>query len=329
MYIAQIKNKTGITYILRESIVSGKEIRSSDIFDLGPSPGAWINYPGGNSWYFDQVMEERVSRSCENFDADEMEALFWPWVRRDIRQAVETFRNRSGSDRKTRLTPLEKQVILASTHAFDKRRAHFLKFGNMDQGHLVNMPAVLFRDLQQKSRDELEQNFMAQEERLGPQEFKSYVYTVFDLQRFFQGFMAKKMPQAMDPVQVETLFLKELCRINQELFCLAFPLHGYLVRYLILFFDHEYAGTMLLEEMERDFRFRSRFFGQAPPPPFPAGKALDLFGLTREQLKTVDKKSLTRIYRKLARKHHPDKGGSHEKFVDLNNAFQTLLDKIS
>lgn len=329
MYIARIKNKSGFTYILRESIPAGKKIISCDLFDLGPSPGAWINYPGGNGWYFDEKMEARVSRACDNFDSDEMEAIFWPWIRPDIRQAVETFQNRSGSGKKPRLTPLEKEVILSSTHAFDKRRAHFLKFGNMDQGHLENMPAVLFRDLQQKSRDELEQKFMAQERHLSPQDFKSYVYTVFDLQRFFQGFMAKKMPQAMDQKKVETFFLKELCRINQELFCLTFPLNHYLVRYLIMFFDHAYAGTLLLEEMERDFRFRSRFFGQAFPPAFPAGKALDLFGITREQLKTLDKRALTRIYRKLARKHHPDKGGSHEKFVEINNAFQALLDKIN
>jgi curved DNA-binding protein CbpA len=37
---------------------------------------------------------------------------------------------------------------------------------------------------------------------------------------------------------------------------------------------------------------------------------------------------LTRIYRKLARRVHPDSGGSDEKFVELNNAFQNLLEKI-
>lgn len=328
MYIAQIKNRTKITYILRESIPFGRKIISHDLFDLGPSPAAWINYPGGNAWYVDPDMEARVSRASNDFDSDDLEALFWPWIRPDIKQAVETFQNRSGSNSKPRLTPLEKEVILKATHAFDKRRAHFLKFGNMDQGHLANMPAVLFRNLQEKSRDEIEQRFMAQERKLNPRDLKSYVYTIFDLQKFFEGFLAKRMPQAMDPDKVETFFLKEFCRLNQDLFNLYSHPSDYLVRYLIMFFDNEYAETLLLEDMERDFRFRSRFFGRTPPPAVSGAKAMALFGITKEEFKTLDKRALTRIYRKLARKHHPDKGGSHEQFVDLNNAFEALLEKI-
>jgi curved DNA-binding protein CbpA len=42
----------------------------------------------------------------------------------------------------------------------------------------------------------------------------------------------------------------------------------------------------------------------------------------------MDKKALTREFRRLARQHHPDRGGSHERFVELGNAYQTLLEKV-
>jgi len=43
----------------------------------------------------------------------------------------------------------------------------------------------------------------------------------------------------------------------------------------------------------------------------------------------MSKSRLTRIYRKLAREHHPDHGESHDKFVEINNAYQILLEKIN
>ncbi len=329
MYLAFIKTRNKITYTLRESVPSGKKLIHRDLFDLGPSPVTWIHYPGGNAWYVDENLEEVVSRASQNFDPDDLEEVFWPWVREDIRRAVEVFRNRGGSRGKPRLTEDQKETISRRTHAFDKRRTHFLKFENMDQGPLPNMPAVLFKDLQQKSRDEIEQGFLPQERKLAPQNLKSYVYTIFDLQSFFQGFMAKQMPQALDQTKVETYFLKEICRINKNLFGLTSHLHGYMVRYLIMFFDNDYADTILLEEMERAFRFRHRSFNQPPPKSFSARKARTLFHITKEELKKLNKRGLTKIYRKLAREHHPDRGGSHEQFVEINNAYQVLLEKIS
>jgi len=336
MYLAFIKTKDKATCFLRESVRESADESSAskaslihrDLYDLGPSPGAWINYPGGNAWYVDPNLEAAVFSSCCNFDPNRFEELFWPFVRSDIRQAVEVFRNRSDTVNKPRLTPQEKETLARSTHAFDKRRTHFLKFGNMDQGPLPNMPAILFKELREKSRDEIEQGFMAKEKTLKPNDLKSYVYTIFDLQSFFQGFMAKLMPQALDQEKVETLFLKEICRINRHLFGQAF-LSSYLVRYLIMFFDNEYADSLLLEEMENAFRSRHRTFHPPPPPNISTAKARALFNLGKEELKNLDNRKLTRLYRKLARKHHPDRGGSHDKFVEINNAYQTLLQRIT
>ena len=325
MYIARIKKQKGTNYILRESREEGKEFH--DLFDLGLSPAPWIRYPGRNAFYLDEAMVDAVMDLADSFDMDQLEDLFWPWVRPDIRQAVETFRNRSFSGQ-TRLSDQEKETLLRSTHAFDKRRAHYLKFGNMDQGPLENMPPVLFRNLIHKSRDEIEQNFMAQEARLRDREVKSYVYAIFDIQSFFSGFLAKKMPQAMDQNKVEAYFLKEICRLNRDLFGSGSDLDNYMIRYLIMFFDHEYAHTTLLEEMERNFRSRHRAFREPPKPSMQTRKACEVFGLDKTELKTLSKRDLTRRYRKLAGKAHPDRGGSNEAFIRLNTAFEALLAKI-
>jgi hypothetical protein len=335
MYLAFIKTGKKATYFLRESVRESGESSASeerlihrDLYDLGPSPGAWIDYPGGNAWHVDQDLEAAVFHNCQNFDPDLFEELFWPFVRSDIRQAVEVFRNRSDTVKSPRPTTQEEEALARNTHAFDKRRTHFLKFGNMDQGPLPNMPAILFKEIQEKSRDEIEQAFMAKEKTLKPNDLKSYVYTIFDLQSFFKGFMAKQMPQALDQEKVETLFLKEICRINQHLFGLTW-LSSYMVRYLIMFFDNEYAESLLLEEMEMAFRSRHRTFHPPPPKNISTAKARALFKLGKEDLKNLDKRKLTRLYRKLAREHHPDRGGSHDKFVEINNAYQILLQRLS
>jgi len=42
----------------------------------------------------------------------------------------------------------------------------------------------------------------------------------------------------------------------------------------------------------------------------------------------MTKENLSKLYRRLARQVHPDIGGSNEQFVELNNAYQSLLEKI-
>lgn len=329
MYIARITDRPP-HYMLRESVKTDGALESRDLFDLGSTPGQWVCYPGGNAFYLDEALVYDVMDKACDFDADALEDLFWPWVRPDIRRATAVFRDRtSNRTKRKRLTRAQKEEILKTTHPFDMRRAHFLKFGNMDQGQLCNMPAVLFKGLAGKCRDEIEQEFMAREARLKERELKSYTYTVFNLQQFFQGIMAKKMPHTLDQGKVEAFFLEELCRVNSQLFHLTSRLHEYLVRYAVMFFDNTYADTVLLDELKNDFIFRHRAFRQPPPKPAVSGKqARSVFNISRQELKTLTKKELVKRYRELARKHHPDKGGSHEAFVSLNNAFQALLEKI-
>ncbi|MDA3915893.1 MAG: DnaJ domain-containing protein [Deltaproteobacteria bacterium] len=333
MYIAFKNINKKVCYFLRESFFLNDELDFRDLFDLGSDPSDFIIYPGGNAFYIDEIVENSLEKAGASFEYDVLEDLFWPWVRPDIKRAVETFRNRSSSQTRTginlEINDKARACIKKSVNNLDKRRMHFLKFGNMDQGPVENMPEVLFKNLMGKSRDEMEQYLMAKEFVLNVQELKSYVYTIFNLQEFFQGFMAKKMPHVLDQERVDEYFIQQLCSINREVFHKDQSLHEYLQRYAYMFFDYEYAHTTLLEELYNDFRFRHRFYKSPEPKTFfHKSRALKIFNLTSQELKTMDKSSLARVYRKLAYEHHPDKGGSKEKFIEINNAYQSLLQML-
>jgi hypothetical protein len=202
---------------------------------------------------------------------------------------------------------------------------------------VVRMPPTLFRGLVGKSRDEIEQHFIQEERSLKASELKTYVFTAFNLQQFFQNFLAKKMPQALDQDRVEGCFVEEICRINTSLFQDATPtrspiLHEYLVRYLIMFYDHEYENSTLWDDFAQDFIYRHRH-GPAPgiPPsadPISLENACRLFDIKMETLSTLTTARLAQHYRRLALHHHPDKGGSNEQFVALNDAYRRLLRRI-
>jgi hypothetical protein len=332
MYIAFIKTRRktrrGSRYILRESCRLNGNLTFRDLFDLGPDPSAFIKYVGTNAFYFDEDMEEAVSQSASNYDSDVLEDIFWPWVKPSVRRAVDTFRNRSSNTGYKKLNTSQKDRIKAQVHYFDKRRTHYLKFGSMDQGPLENMPVALFKNLVDISRDEIEQNFQRQEFLLKEHELKSYVYTVFDLQSFFKSFMAKTMPHAMDQDKVDEYFIKTLCSLNQDLFKAGDDLDSYMTRYALMFFDHAYADSTMLDDFAKNFMFRHRKFKPPAKKNIPEETALKIFKLTRSEFKAITKRGLRKLYRRLARKVHPDTGGSHEKFVELNNAYESLLDRI-
>lgn len=330
MYIAAKKIKGKIEYVLRESVCLNEQMIFRDIFNLGQDPSDYINYIGQNAFYFDEIVEDNIRKnSSKTFDSDELEDLLWPWIKPDVKEAIYTFRDRSFSKRPEKLTETEKVQIDSKIHYFDKRRTHYLKFGNMDQGLVENMSPVLFRHLLYQSRDEIEQSFFSQEARLKPHERKTYVYTVFDLQSHFASFMAKKMPHVLDQEKVDEYFLKKICQINEELFNKTDSLDDYMIRFVIMFFDNPYADSELLDEFAKEFINRHRNFRPSFGSQVSTEKACRIFNISRSQLKHMSRKKLTKLYRKLAMDYHPDIGGSHEKFIELGNAYKSLLEQIA
>jgi hypothetical protein len=291
-------------------------------------------YPGGNAYYIDQAVEDRLDSLGCTAEADDLEELFLPFMKPRIRRLVESFRERAKARRKSiDLTPEEEQRLRTKTTEFDKRRVHYLKSGRMDQGRIGRMPVQMYKWLCGKSRDEIEQCFMRMEGRLKPSELKTYTYVVFDLQRFFNESFAKTVPQGLNQEKVEECFLKGICDLNRDPFFwvgeeVGDSLHPYLIRYLVMFFDYEYGPDTFWRDYIRDFMDARRSWGPLPTKGTMTYKeASGIFGVTEAALKTMTKRGIVRLYRRMAQKLHPDKGGSDEKFIQLTEAYHDLLRK--
>ncbi|MEA3232279.1 MAG: J domain-containing protein [Thermodesulfobacteriota bacterium] len=302
-----------------------------DLFELGFNPSEFIVYPGGNAYYIDEVVEERLDQLGVETQQDELDDLFWPYVKPRIRRAVESFRQRGRVHRdRAALGSVEKKKIHLRTHIFDKRRIHFLKSGRSDQRGLGRMPAGLLRWLQGKSRDEIEQRFMRKERVLRPGELKSYVYVIFNLKRFFSTILAERAPETLDQEELDTCFVKEICRLNRSAEFWGDPDHGswlheYLARYLIIYFDTEFSHGRYLQDELRAFINRHRAY--RPPTKHPnvsMSEASALFGVAQDMLEKMTLAALTRRYRRLALKHHPDRGGDPEMFIRITEAYRSM-----
>jgi AraC-like DNA-binding protein len=328
VYLARkhIGGKTLFT--IRESYRNAGGYLSRDLFELGAEPAKFIVYPGGNAFYIDAVVEDGIRALGSEPAPEDMEDLFWPFLNPYIRRKLEPFRRqeRQSRDRRRRSEPEED----IDAHIFDRRRIHFLKTGQVDPRALGRVPASLLRPLRNKSRDEIEQGFMEMESILRPREYKTYTYAIFNLQEFFRQRFAKNSPELLDADEVDACFIEELCRLQRDpAFWAGMEagdrLSDYLVRYAVMYFDHEYAARSLAEEFLREFINRHRHYRPPPSVAVRMEEIAAIFGKSREALKKMSRRDLGRLYRRKAQELHPDKGGDHERFVKLNEAYHRLL----
>jgi len=304
---------------------------SRDLFDLGPDPTRYIVYPGGNAFYISAAVEDRLAELGIDPASDELEDLFWRFVRPEIRRVLEPFRSRQERHRADRRRGRPGLEAETSPHIFDRRRLYFLKFGAADQRYIDRMPQKLFRLLYNKSRDEIEQGFMSMEDELPPREYKTYAFTIFNLQQFFYESFAVKHPEMLGQEKVDEYFVDEICRLNSDRNFWAGMktgdrLHPYLIRYLLMYFDYEYAAGSLLEDYLRQFINSRRDYR----PSFKSAaqtlqQASAVFGETRDALKQMSRRELVRLYRRKAQKLHPDKGGDQQEFIVLTEAYHELM----
>jgi len=334
MYLArkQIKKKTH--YFLRQSISDGSVIHSRDLFDLGCHPEAYIIYPdGGNTFYFDEGLCDAIKAKGVEPDSGLMEAVLWPFLSPETRRLLERF-SRSPAGRTKRLAEEKKRCQTEPFHMFDKRRIHYLRYGEIDQSSLSRVPKKIYRKLLDKSRDEIEQQFLTMEQVLQPDEKKNYVFAAFNIAGHFNSELARKFPLALPEEKVDALFMEEICRLNDDAaFWSHLPmtdfLQEYLVRYACWFFDTDFAGGDYLDDLV--WQFKRRHHGFRPPPPrshMPEEEALAMLGIEPSELKGMTVKTLTQHYRRMAKQYHPDRGGGHDKFIRLTRAFEDVLRRI-
>ncbi len=56
-----------------------------------------------------------------------------------------------------------------------------------------------------------------------------------------------------------------------------------------------------------------------------AKEASSILGISEDEYHGMAKKDLVRLYRVKAKELHPDKGGGHEAFIRLAEAYKTLI----
>ena len=330
MYLARRPVHNRIHYIIRETFRDGDLYRSRDLLELGEEPRKFIIYSGSYCFAIDERITRGLRRQGVEPDPFELEKLFYPFLDPLVRERIDGFADRQKYRNWKPASAEIRQEILARTHEFDRRRAHFLRFGQVDQRRL-NRCAILYRKLLDRSRDELEQYFIGEERVLGPHEYKLYMYTIFDLQRFFNESYAHTMPQALNVEKMDEFFLRQICRLDRdEEFWLGMErgacLSEYFVRYIIMYFDYSFANGLGAEDYIRDFMdSRRRFIPPKAGRRMSMSEAATVFGLTRSELSSLNGAELKKLFRRKARELHPDQGGSHEDFIELANAYQEML----
>jgi hypothetical protein len=331
LYLAEHTIKGKKKYVLRDSRYDpeSNSWMSRDLYDLGWSPWDYIIYPGGNAFYIDEKVTEKLEEQGLTYDLCELEELFWKFIRNEIRQKLEPFHCRG---LRTKYRGGEKDVQGEdSVHIFDKHRLYYLRSGTEDQRRISLLPPTYFKAILNKSRDEIEQYFMQLENCLSPREYKQYTYVIFDLQRYFSGSSARLIPQALDQDELDRKFIRDLCRLHwDESFWAGFQqnkrLHEYLVRYAVMFFDYEFDGGSAWEEYLQNFINSKRFYSPAAQQVnVEMSEIVEIFGVAGKELHAMNKNDLTKLYRQKAHEHHPDKGGEHDGFVRLTEAYEQLL----
>jgi hypothetical protein len=331
VYLAEHTIKGGKKYMLRDSHYDAvtKCWLSRDLYDLGRTPSNFIKYLGGNAFYIDERIGEHLENRGLAYDLCELEELFWRFLKKDIRQKLESFHRRGL--RKGRRREKSKAADMHDVHIFDRRRFYYLRCGRVDQRSVNRVPQRYFAPLVDKSRDEIEQYFIQLEKCLKPKEYKQYVYVIFDLQRHFVASSFRYVPHALDQEELDRNFLTDLCRLHKDKvfwagFHLDKQLHEYLVRYAVMFFDYEFDGVSAWEEYLQNFINSKRFYRPPPPKPdFNMDEVVEIFGVSEEALKAMDKSELTRLFRRKAHELHPDKGGEHGDFVRLTEVYKELM----
>jgi hypothetical protein len=326
IYLKRTKLHSGFHYILSETYSDEGVLKARDLMDLGKTPGDYILYPGGNGFYIDSIIEDTLRAKGVHFTSDDLEHIFRPYLPPRLQEILDRFEHRKPrTDTKCNMEGIVPEG--GKVHIFDARRLYYLRFARIDSGELEGRHWKFLNVFLCKSRDEIESMVDSMEDMLSPGEYATYVYASFGLSLSFPPYL-REHPSALDQIKLDEYFTEALCRLDaDEGFFSGVErderdgLHPYLTKYAWLYFDHEFLAPTWNE----GFRFAGGFTGQtAQPPGITTERAYELLGITGNQFARMSKKELTRLYRRRAKKVHPDRGGSHKDFLRLSEAYEKL-----
>lgn len=326
MYLARERINNQIHYYIRQSYKKDGYLKSRNLYNLGTDPTRFIIYPGGNSYYYDTTIIDTLANKGIDADQSTLDPIFFDFLHPEIQRVIAGFdRSYQGRDRRPQPKADSGSPPL---HIFDKRRYHFLRFGARQRQQIERQPEKIFRPLLNMSRDELEQYFIKEEYILKRHEIPIYVTTIFQLRQFTPNPTSGQSTIA----QLDQRFMHHLCELDGDRqFWAGTPkapnLHYYLTKYAIMYFDYEISYNTGWQRYVRDFINRHRAYHPPPKVQAKIEEAEKLFGLSWKELKQLDKTALSRQYRRLALKHHPDQGGDSDLFNRLTQYYKALLSK--
>ncbi|MBE0583472.1 MAG: J domain-containing protein [Desulfofustis sp.] len=332
MYLAFIDKAGRRRYEIRQSLFNPDRqcYESQLIFDLGPDPATFISCITDDICYFSEELCACLEHVGTSNPTTVLEELLWDFLPAEERRRLEIFRYRG----RIALRPLSREdraAIEHDIHLFDRRRLYYLRYGAVDQSRISRLNPKLYRPLLQKSRDEREFYFRNLEKVLHANELKTYVFAIFDLQRHFSQSYSATMPEALNQIEIADRFVADLCALSSDpSFWYAHPpaesLQEHLIRYLIMFFDYGYGRRSLFDDFLREFMGRHRTFRWPDRKPAISTDAVEAIFETKWQLlQAMSKRELTRLYRRRAKQLHPDSGGDHLQFIELNAAYASLI----
>jgi hypothetical protein len=332
--LRSLKRQQERCYVLRESYRDGDCWKYRDLMDLGTDPARYIEYPGGNGFYFHDALEATLQAQHVRYSTQDLENLFWPFLEPRIRRVLENFGGPPAAGARWRgCSPSELHRLQARLHPFDTRRVHYLRCGRVDIGTLAGRSWKFLNLLLEKSRDEIEHTIEGMEGGLRPHEIRPYLYTALELQGCFAHHLLRNEPAALDPKRVDESFLEAICRLNRDRHYFegvsdhdGTCLHPYLQKYIVLYFDHPFAPYFLSERTFQAFvRQRRRYRPPEGAPRMPVEEACACLGITAERFQEMRRRELILCYRKKAKEYHPDAGGDHDAFIRVTRAFESLL----
>jgi len=305
------------------------------LVDLGQDPELYVEYPGGNAFYFKEELEDTLREKHVQYSIEELERLFLPFLDPEIRRIYEMF---DRGEKKKKWKSLSKEELhrrQRELHPFDKRRLHYLRCGRVNIGNLDARPWGFLNVLLDKSRDEIEALIEEMEMELPPFEALSYIYTALNMQRHFLHMLTRFHPWTLDQEKMDRCFIQDICLLNQD------PgffrgvsrhdpkvLHPYLRKYVVLYFDGPGLAAPHGHPMGDDSLGSFSYYRRAPKPrgvSLNDREACHKLGITVEEFSRMSRQELNKIFRLKAKQAHPDAGGDKEEFVAVMEAYEKLL----
>ncbi|BCL62256.1 hypothetical protein DGMP_29490 [Desulfomarina profundi] len=332
MYLAT-NHLPSTSYQLRHSVAEkGAGFRSVLVFDLGRDPSSHFDIFEERAVLFHDDLLEAVERHCPHQSENLLEELLRPFFPRELLFRNRPFYNRRYRKTSTPLSDDERMAIEEQVHEFDRRRLYFIRYGAVDQARLSRLHEKCIRPLLGQSRDEREQFFAAEEQAVSPGEYLRYLHATLQLHRFFDESFAPSFPEALDRATLCDHFVEQLCILNGDKTFwqhkseapIADSLHPHLIRYLIMFFDHQPRVRGFGADFARRFMGDHRRFHWPKRTKEKQQQAEALFGRSFEELRKLNKNELSRLFRSKAKELHPDHGGDPQQFIDLTDLYNEL-----